>query len=415
MPPNVRRGIKRAARSAGRALKPIAKAAVKAAKQELRNQLGVGAGRLGARALRASRMLLSGQGDYHANSIVSGSNTATTPSFGTTRITMKRRELIGQVVSSSVPGAFTLQKFTVNPADPTTFPWLSQVASVFETWRPNGMAFEFKSTSGTAVGSTNTALGSVILAPQYNPFAMDPINLVQLEGYTDVVVTVPFENAICGVECNPANRQAGALLVRNANVPAFTLAADTLFDLCDFYVASAGCQGADIVLGEIWVVYSIDLWNPIVPVAPPVPSAWSTDTFTSSPALNNIYGGTHSASTMGSGTQWNLAFLGNSADISGLVPGRFYVASILLYENSTLPAITRTLGIGGGAHEIASGTTGVMCPSNAIASSTTNYMQIAFQVDSTVDVNITLSVTVGVSSIDSVVFQLREAAEASIT
>jgi hypothetical protein len=39
------------------------------------------------------------------------------------------------------------------------FPWLSNIAQNFESYKLRGLVFEFKSMSGDALTSTNTALG----------------------------------------------------------------------------------------------------------------------------------------------------------------------------------------------------------------------------------------------------------------
>lgn len=255
---------KRAIKNVARKLRKPAKQVLSAAKREAINQL-----RGLARSSAMGRLLLTGNGDYKSNGIVSGSNMAQTPSFGTTRITMRHRELVSPIYSSSTVGAFQSQKFTLNPGLPLTFPWLSGISAVFESWKPNGITFEYKALSGTSINSTNTALGEVVMAPQYNPYAIDPTTLVQLEGYSDSVVSVPFDNALCGIECRKSNRQSDALLVRNSNVASFgSTGADSLFDLCDFIIATAGCPGANVLLGELWVIYDIELWNPIIPRFP---------------------------------------------------------------------------------------------------------------------------------------------------
>jgi hypothetical protein len=267
-------GAKKMFKRAGRSIKKavqspaVQRAAVAAVKAAIRSNPTSRAVYNEARAgVRGIKSIIRGHGDYTVNRTL-GSGSIGTPSFGTTRITVKRRELLGSIISSPTPGAFQLQKFVVNPGIYETFPWLSGMANNFETWRPSGVIFEFLTLSGTAVGSTNTALGQVIMAPQYNAYALDPTTKVQLEGYPDAVSTCVDASALCGIECAKSNRQSDALLVRNANVvPQAASMSAALFDLCDFYIATNGCQGSSITLGELWVTYEIELWNPIVSIA----------------------------------------------------------------------------------------------------------------------------------------------------
>jgi hypothetical protein len=266
-------GAKKAFKRAGRSIQKAAqspavkRAAVAAIKAAVRSHPTTRAiARTAMPGIRGLKSLITGHGDYTVNRTL-GSGSIGTPSFGTTRINVKRRELLGSIISSPTPGAFQLQKFVVNPGLVATFPWLSGIADSFETYRPSGVIFEFLSLSGTAVGSTNTALGQVIMAPQYNAYALDPTTKVQLEGYPDAVSTCVDASALCGIECAKSNRQSDALLVRNSNVvPNSASMAAALFDLCDFYIATNGCQGSSITLGELWITYDIDLWNPIVSI-----------------------------------------------------------------------------------------------------------------------------------------------------
>lgn len=74
-------------------------------------------------------------------------------------IIITHREYIGDVITSGTAGAFKTNTYYINPGLNKTFPWLSQIAQNFESYRMLGCAFEFKSMSSDALNSTNTALG----------------------------------------------------------------------------------------------------------------------------------------------------------------------------------------------------------------------------------------------------------------
>lgn len=60
---------------------------------------------------------------------------------------------------------------SINPANRELFPWLSSIAGQFEEWVPHSIKFRFKTTSTDLAGAgTNPALGTVIMATDYNPY-----------------------------------------------------------------------------------------------------------------------------------------------------------------------------------------------------------------------------------------------------
>jgi hypothetical protein len=110
------------------------------------------------------------------------------------------REFVGLVTT---PGAaFTISQFPINPKSPL-FPWLSEIALSFEQFIVRGMVVEFKTTSATAIASTNTALGSVILATQYNVLAPAFSTQQQMEAYEFCTSTAPSISMIHPIECAP--------------------------------------------------------------------------------------------------------------------------------------------------------------------------------------------------------------------
>lgn len=209
----VKRGFNNAKREAAPVIKAAARAAVNAAKQELKR----GGKDLLKKGLAMGARNMFGVGDYYTNNTIHG-QIQNAPSFGTTSTTYRRREPLGKIVTSSTVGAFKMDKYRVNAGLAKTFPWLSGFANNYESYRPVRVIFEYVPTSGMAVASNDTALGSVTMAAQYNPFAIDPQNLQQIQGYRNSVTVAPYEHALHGVECKPSARQADTLLIRNANV-----------------------------------------------------------------------------------------------------------------------------------------------------------------------------------------------------
>jgi len=122
------------------------------------------------------------------------------------------------------------------------------------------MIFEFKTTSGASVSSTNTALGTVILTTQYNPNDLPFSTKVEMENYEFGTSGAPFENFLHPVECKPALTVAPQLYVQQPVLP-FTTNDPKLTTFGVLTLATVGMQAANVV-GELWCSYQIELLKP---------------------------------------------------------------------------------------------------------------------------------------------------------
>lgn len=228
------------------------------------SKMGIGA-RLGAAAgniLQKGFKKLTGFGDYKESGrplnmggdVPQFANSGGAGQAGSIRV--QHREFIQDIQGST---AFAIQSFVLNPGLNDTFPWLDAVANNFEQWRLRGAAFVFKATSGTAVASTNTALGTVIMATQYNAYASPFQNKQQMENYQFAQSGVPFNDITHYIECAPSQTTISNLYVRSGSVPANQDA--RLYDMGVFYLATVGMQAATTI-GELWVTYDIELLKP---------------------------------------------------------------------------------------------------------------------------------------------------------
>lgn len=215
---------------------------------------GIVGGGLGS-ALGSGISKITGFGDYEvkSNTLVPGLSKQV-PSFGNDAVRVKHRELIAQIKSST---GFSIQTFPVNPGVNTTFPWLSQIAQQFEQYHMNGLVFEYVSTSADALNSTNTALGSVIAATQYN--SLDPAfdNIQQMMAAKFATMGKPSLNLMHAVECDPDSQPLKLYYVRSGSVSSNQL----MYDLASFQFATFGSQAvADI--GYLWVTYDVTFVKP---------------------------------------------------------------------------------------------------------------------------------------------------------
>lgn len=216
-----------------------------------------------------------GSGDYKTgvppkvNSLFKGSApSAAALTFGENSFRIRHREFLGDVITSSTTGAFDTQNYSFNPGVAATFPWLSQIAAAFQTYRFHGAVVEFRTKSADALNSTNTALGSVVLAADYNAntFSQPFLNKQEMLNYMGSVDCKPSENALMGIECDPDRIPIAQLYIRNGGA----LAANQdvrMNDLCSFAASTVGFQAASVNIGELYVVYDVEFYMPIL--APP--------------------------------------------------------------------------------------------------------------------------------------------------
>lgn len=182
------------------------------------------------------------------------------PSFrsGKTQCRINHREFLGDLYSSPTANTFDIQSFPINPGLNSTLPWLSQVCgATFQQYRINGMVFEFRSMSSDALNSTNTALGCVTMATDYDSADSPFTSKQQMENTEFGVSCKPSSNMIHAIECAPRLTTATELYIRAVDNPANTDI--RLYDWGKFYVATSGCQGTSVNLGELWVSYDITL------------------------------------------------------------------------------------------------------------------------------------------------------------
>lgn len=209
-----------------------------------------------------------GSGDYETGPMVKSNvlvNSTEVPQFeglGRGNVVM-HREYIGDVITSSTIGGFKNDSYTINPGNDRTFPWLSTIAQNYEQYKIHGMIFMFKSTSGESVASTNTALGTVIMATDYNVNAPAYRTKNEMEQSQFAQSFKSAASAIHGIECAKDEIPINAFYIRTGAVPAN----DSIkwYDLANFQIATQGFQAASVNIGEIWVSYLVEFLKPQVP------------------------------------------------------------------------------------------------------------------------------------------------------
>lgn len=209
-------------------------------------------------------------------------------------VVIRHREFLGDITTGAA-GVFTTRGYSINPGVPETFPWLSQIAHAFEQYRIEGMIFEFKSTSADALSSTNTALGTVIMATQYDATRPDFASKQQMENHQYAASARQSSSMLHPIECARSQSVLDDLYIRSGGLD---LNEDLRFtDFGKFQIATTGQQGNGVNIGELWVSYQIRLLKPQFATAEG-PHVYSTHIRgTGSISASNQYFGTVQAYT----------------------------------------------------------------------------------------------------------------------
>jgi len=229
-------------------------------KQSVGRQVGSSIGGFVGDMAQKAIATITGMGDYtvRQNSLYDGMiRSSGPPKFAmknAQRFSVTHREYVRDI--NSTGSGFNIFTFLLNPTYTGLFPWLANVAVNFEQFKFKGLVFEFKTTSATAVASTNTALGAVIMATQYNTLEAPFSNKLQMDQYEYAVSTNPAISAIHPVECAP---QLGNNEWLYCDI--LTSGDPRLASMGNFSIATVGQQAASVV-GELWVSYEIEFTKP---------------------------------------------------------------------------------------------------------------------------------------------------------
>lgn len=225
------------------------------------------------------------------------------------RVRVRHREYV-QDISGSV--AFVVSQLLINPGLATIFPWLSQMAGLFESYKFNRLSFEFKTSSAT------TAKGKVVLSVDYD--AADPApgsKQLQLQERTKLDCAAW---AMARMNCDQADLHKFGV---QRYIRAGALAANLDIKTYDVGSLNIGTQGmADTsVVGELYVEYDVELITPNQASGLPNPALEAA--FKSSSASKaDVYTG--SAKTGG------LAVTGANSTLTFAQTGKFMVSQFVI-------------------------------------------------------------------------------------
>lgn len=234
-------------------------------------QMGAKYGPLGALAgkgLGAGLAAVTGYGNYSVRSNSLGKMSTSVdmiPQFvkNDHSIRVAHREFIKDLVVPNAPGTFSIESFLINPANATLFPWLATMARQYSQYKIHGMVFAYKTMSSdiTAGG----ALGTVIMATNYNSIDRAFTSKIEMENSEFAVSTKPSMSLIHAIECDPKYSGLDILYVRDPSYETADTNDRRFYDYGRFQLATTGLPGSTgATMGEIWVSYDIEFMKPVL-------------------------------------------------------------------------------------------------------------------------------------------------------
>ena len=132
--------------------------------------------------------------------------------------------------------------------------------------------------SADALNSTNTALGQVIMATNYDvnqPLFDSKYEMENTEFSTSVK---PSLSAMHPIECARTESTLNELYVAaGGNIPPGGTA--SMYNFGNFQIATNGFQAANVNIGELWVTYEVTLFKPIQTSINETGNLWAVDLY----------------------------------------------------------------------------------------------------------------------------------------
>lgn len=178
--------------------------------------------------------------------------------YGT--VVISNEEYIGDIKSSVTAKKFLNNWLVLNPGNSQAFPWLASIAQNFQEYRWEGLCFTFKSMSGDALTSTDTSIGTVIMATQYDPTQPTPQTKAEMENMEFANSAKPSQTFKHFVECAKNQTPLTNLYVNSPNKP--QTGDPRFYNFGTFNIATVGLQGEQVNCGELWVSYQVRLYKP---------------------------------------------------------------------------------------------------------------------------------------------------------
>lgn len=159
-------------------------------------------------------------------------------------------ERIANVTSNSTTaGLFKADSYVINPANSTTFPWLSSIAALFDKYKFHKLRFFFINNSPTSIA------GNVTMAVDFDTLDSTPSSGVAMSNLAKFTSFAPWKSEELVIPVNrPSNN---SWLFTAGSVPS---GADAkTYNLGNFLISTEGLTATDYLTGYLCVEYDVEL------------------------------------------------------------------------------------------------------------------------------------------------------------
>lgn len=264
---------------------------------------------------------------------------------------VRHTEFVMDILPVATP--FVLQVVEpINPGLAQLFPWLSNIARNFETYKVHKMRFYRLPVAPT------TAAGSVMLALEYDALDTPPSSKVTLMQNSSIQRSSVWAPSAISVSTKDAHQMVKQLFIRSRPIPT----ADMKTYDCGLIMVGLNTPAAENP-GELYVEYDIEFFTPsprapdegaqVLSLLPTNPTPLASGTTTNSEivsvsptgvAINEV--GDYILSVYTTGTNPQLSFTGNSVTVASGVVQTDRCAYTLLTSVLSPGAFIQFLGIG---------------------------------------------------------------------
>jgi len=174
-------------------------------------------------------------------------------------VVIKHKEFVGDLTGSVLGFALQIQA-GLNPGNQFLFPWLSAIASRYESYRFKKVIFHFNTSCSTATP------GYVAITTDYNyndPAVVDKVHMMQ---YANTVKGPPWQNFSVHLSKENLNKRKSyfvcepMLAIGNGGLPTGTV--DPTLYFTGRTIFAVGGQLNSAILGDLWVEYEVELMTP---------------------------------------------------------------------------------------------------------------------------------------------------------
>jgi len=231
--------------------------------------------------------------------------------------------------------AFNITTFSLNPGLATTFPWLSNQALGYESYKVNALHVQYRHTTNEFTGK-----GTIVIAPDYDAADSPPTSIVQAEQMADSVQGACTRDWTCILRprgigiLGPKRYTRSGALAANEDIKTY--------DIAQIHICTSGQADDTAEIGQLWIYYDITLSEPQPPSVPNI--------FLSGSFYNANGAGVLITDILGTGvSEGSLSVTtdgANSVHIDGVIPGYAYriYAAVMAGTNTTQMTLTATSG-----------------------------------------------------------------------